>query len=1313
MPGSIPQAAFFYQNHVAALKVLELLAFGTPITSILLENYEKGPHIDDIIVVYAHSTRYYQVKWSQNNDKPFTISNLIQKEENEKSLIQQLAEGYKSAYANQEDMEIILYSTREASNHKGRYKHSLQDFLNNIHAPFIASPLHAKLSELPSYGEHKSIIDAWKSASGLDEVTFDEFLRHLRFELDQDNLQRQRQKILTKLALLGISERLFDTLLIAVVEWSISGTAITKTEILKKLGIAHRLIDTVAQDYGVEKNHYVENTFLFEQLDKAIAHLPGGFILVDGPPGIGKSTALTVYQRTRPQAKFAYYCFVPHEISLGNRRMEKETFLKSLCIGIRNAFPDKNFSHPYSEDYENLLEQWLHELSTLDTKMVFIIDGVDYVDKRKAGLSSPLTNYLVGKLPNNIFFLLSSQYPEALSVDIQTQIRQNPLRHITMQRFIEPKIDSFLHRWGLRLAPRERVLVIEKTEGIPLYLNYVARLLHDTPRTDYEATLKELPRIIRDETIDFYHEFLYQHISHNELTVWLLAILARRKEYTTTIILLELLTLLNVQSNAHLVQQSLRTFKHLLKVVDTDLYDIFHNSFREFLLEKTDHLDYPINAALTGYYRSKLNSDESYRQFYRHLFELEQYDEMLSYCNEEWLKQSWRDFRPFAEVNANIDLAWEAAIQLGSFKEFIRIAFLKQQLAVIQNNLEAANEAHATFLLRIGKSKEAIRKVWDGELVQCSLVEFSQFVLDYFKSTRALLPERVIRSGFSKSKGQLKPQEAAIYYQAQALYFDWEPLFNKVDRTHWGTIKRHDDLQPSSKEENDRIKNSLKEKIIDVLFVAQKYEALLTIGRDQNIPLFLRNLALINAIDLCLRWDEVDEVLKLVKMVDFQELNRQHFARLIVLLFEKGCLEKAQGLLPLHYLPLPLTSYQLDESMNRNIDEQFALLYNDLRAYFSLNPEGYSTHALQVSSLAHTEKTFFGAAVELASIWCDHIRGAQKTKQISRKIMAFFTDLHNFYDASEYEGDNSIIERNLALYRKIIEFTTRFLSPSQMREVAEHWLQLEANSGGNLDISLDFAKYFFECNVSSLETIISQLLTTAEAQARRDEETTVLVTRLMSCAEVYGYCGLGHEAIRIWDELYMLACGIYYRKDYQFNEAISVLHITHKYYPEKSAQRLTKLLGLAHQLEDVARSRTLAQAITALIVFSSKLSAGLALELLRREDTWVHREETIKRVTRTFVELPNNNLWYVWAIVKTMNKWDNLTYDDETYPAMRYIFEAALNSNDHNLALDVYTFSRHQFLVEKNTPWRLFELADLCKQYGMVLGEVENDWQAF
>jgi hypothetical protein len=40
--------------------------------------------------------------WSQNNNTPFTVSNLTQKEENAKSLLQQLAEGYNSPHVDKQ-----------------------------------------------------------------------------------------------------------------------------------------------------------------------------------------------------------------------------------------------------------------------------------------------------------------------------------------------------------------------------------------------------------------------------------------------------------------------------------------------------------------------------------------------------------------------------------------------------------------------------------------------------------------------------------------------------------------------------------------------------------------------------------------------------------------------------------------------------------------------------------------------------------------------------------------------------------------------------------------------------------------------------------------------------------------------------------------------------------------------------------------------------------------------------------------------------------------------------------------------------------
>src|SRR5437870_3632271 len=118
MPGSFSQAGFFYQNHIAAHKLLDSLEFGSPIQSLNFDNYKKGPHIDDIIVENSSGTQYYQIKWSSGDDSPFTIYNVITPELDEtRSLLLDLVEGYRRVQ-NREPFEIILFSTKNASNQK-------------------------------------------------------------------------------------------------------------------------------------------------------------------------------------------------------------------------------------------------------------------------------------------------------------------------------------------------------------------------------------------------------------------------------------------------------------------------------------------------------------------------------------------------------------------------------------------------------------------------------------------------------------------------------------------------------------------------------------------------------------------------------------------------------------------------------------------------------------------------------------------------------------------------------------------------------------------------------------------------------------------------------------------------------------------------------------------------------------------------------------------------------------------------------------------------------------------------------------------
>src|SRR5690554_4722074 len=100
MEGSASQAGFYYQNNIAALKIIECLFFNSDIRQIRLKNYEKGNHIDDIIIYRENKIDYFQVKWSEDEDNSYSLYNLLKSEINDKgkvvkkSLFKQLAEGY-------------------------------------------------------------------------------------------------------------------------------------------------------------------------------------------------------------------------------------------------------------------------------------------------------------------------------------------------------------------------------------------------------------------------------------------------------------------------------------------------------------------------------------------------------------------------------------------------------------------------------------------------------------------------------------------------------------------------------------------------------------------------------------------------------------------------------------------------------------------------------------------------------------------------------------------------------------------------------------------------------------------------------------------------------------------------------------------------------------------------------------------------------------------------------------------------------------------------------------------------------------------
>lgn len=1321
--GSFPQAGFFFQNHVAAQKILEMIEVGSSTRAITLENYDKGPHIDDIIVEADDGTSFYQIKWSESDDSAFTIHNLITPpSDKKKALLKELAEGF-STLRRTEGAEIILYSTKKASRQsqpKSGICKSLSNFIAELHEPLLSSDEYESLEALPNFSEYETILQKMQALSELNDKLFFPFLKALRFQLGEPDLENQRERVMFKMGQLGIEASLYEHLLTAVVEWSISGDSIGPNDVLQRLRLSERLLDSVVQNFRIEKEFLIPKPDLHNQLEKSIDDLSGGFILLEGPPGSGKSTFLTTFRENNPKVKFAYYCFIPQETSLGNRRLEKETFLRSLCLAIINSFPQLDFPYLYSDDYESKLPIWLQKAGDLGEKVVFIVDGIDHVDKMKDVLDSPITSYLDGDPGKNIFFILSSQYIGALGARIRPEIESDDRRRLSIGRFGGDETADFVRRRGLQVDGETLQLIQERSEGIPLYLHYITAELLVLPSNEYSYRkyLEELP-VLEKVEIDTYHSFLYRTVEGDDHAIWILSILAHRREYTTPETLEALLQLIGVETDRLQIEKVLTRFRHVLRSVEERGFSIFHNSFREFLLKKTASLAESINNGIIQFYRANPASDEAYRNYFRHLSETGEYAEILGACDSEWLDRSWADARPSDEISTNLHYAWKAAIQTESVKEFVRLGFLEQKFGLISFNLEYT-EAYqpAIFMLRIGKLDDAIRTVWDGERITVEAEAFYEFLLAFAEKTGSPVAERIARVGFDQFPASGSREKMILRARSRALYDGWDVSFAEVSRYRWkGSDGAGDEGAPANDEQNQIANDEIKDQIIRTLLSSGSLVALLEIaGSDESDS--IRELADIAAMRLLIRHGRKDEVKQRLDGFACKAFQKSDLKTLIFALADFGLLAEATR--PLFDLfPAPdLGVGLLKQDPEYGIKQEFVLLYDDLRAHFLRHPSDINSFQVKSQTFDRPERDYLSAMISLASLWCGVVKGSLSPRDRADRLKKILTELcvdHEIRDKAMLKSlafGHHYLQRDIhKILAKVFPLIASVGSRSMLRELVGHWLELDSGKGSYRDLrsNILLACELFKEHGDEVSDLIKKLLERAESQARSDEETLQLLDRLTYCAQAYGSCGFLEEAERIWIEMFTIACGVNDRKDYQFSSAVEALHDAHKTHPNLSLGRLKTLLVLAHQLKGAADDRAVARAVGDLIDFSGSISPSLALEILAREN-WVFTDEVIEAFTHSLTAHAEVDLRYLWLIVKTMDKWENYrSYEPDTYPALLNFFSVTVARGEADLAEKVYAYARHQLLVETGMPELIFEFADAAIKGGLSFSPVLAD----
>lgn len=1295
--GASLQEAVYYQNNVAALRVLDLLKPGGRDVSIELDNPKHAKHIDDIIIHYSDRDEFIQVKWHEDERATITLASLLAESEVSVSLLQKLARGFQSLERPTSSW-VVLFSTQRPTNHrqpsKGIY-HGLTTFIEDILKPLQAAAQSVTLRTLNAYADCEKTLATLKAATSLGDAEFESFLRHLRFELDQPSRDAMQRQVRVTLQELGIGEEFYDALLVHVVEWSIWAGQVSRETVLNALGIADRFLDSLEHVYPVDKRLFVEDESLFRALDNAIDTLAGGPILVEGPPGIGKSTALSVYRERRPNVTLGYYCYIPEEPTFAHTRLEKETFLKSLCVGLRDAFPDIEFPQEYSANSLEKLKRIFSVISRSRSTAVLIIDGLDHVYRKRNVLDHPLLNVLDGTLPDNVFMIVSCQNISMLPRGLQDQIMQADLRHIVMTRMSQTQCLEFMRKRNLNIKEAILQPIYEISEGIPLYLHYICKRLAAEPVEDWVSLVESFPPL-NDKGISEYHNQLLTGMEDQPLQRWVIVILSCRHEYTSIETIYELLQILNVSCNLIQVDDAIKSLAHLLKFSDAKSVAIFHNSLREDVLRREPTLSDNVDKAMVKLYDRCPTSDEAFRNRYRHLFSLHKYREILDDCDEHWLHRQWEYTRPLDEMQANLSIAWRAAIEVTEFLEYVRIALLQQELEVIRFNLDLCECRIPHVLLDLGKHAEAVRQIWDGTKVHAKPSEFFRFVLHFRARTGNLLKQSVFDTALGQLQRPRSKEELGYYYQSLALYRSWDEVAEQILGCRWVTQSRDETTpEPVSADAAREMNESLMESVVELLAEHRDLDKLMDAAKSSHSYPGISALAATRAACLLLESGETEDGVALCEGIDLPQLSDSGLTRLVVCLAEAGqlgALEEIPELLePEFFSPL------IREDPGSGLRHELFDVYDALRASLAVDSTAYRDHSAKLGAFSNPEHGIFGALVELANLWAITTR---KELTENSKVTILRSVLHQLNiprtqlsGSNRFQG-NYVLQEIHRIYTYLFRYAAHNLDPEALGKLVEFWLELDRAADGykSTETNIEAARLLHDMKGESVRSSTRKLLLRAEELARTEEETSSLVQGLLDCVGGYGACGFSDEAILVWRDIFLAACGVYFRKDYQFHRAIGALRRTHESRPEATLERLAALLVRAHQLEAATGRAPSATAIEELICIGSLVSPELAFKLLTIEDTSILRERALKGLVNELLAHGDVPLPTLWSVARTMDKWSNFhAFKDYTYPTLRRIYLEAVGRSENELAEEILCQCRQLLVVEKGQPELLSE----------------------
>lgn len=653
-----------YEKIIFGIMCLEML-HNDEIISVYHEYNEALP-FDDVLVQCKDSIKCYQIKYTSDINGLIRYGDILNKSELniDISRYKTVFEKYRIHF----NISFHIFTNRSADEHLCKILTN-----DNFSIKFINKEEQTnKWNELKANSQINSNED------------FIALLKSIRFNLKQPSLDKQKQELQNKFFKLGLDENSFNKYLNTLNDWWLESytRAITKKDVEKVLQINNLFL---RQNFNIDYNLFIDNINFKRQLKNLIKE-ECNYISIIGPPGSGKSTFINNFVDNESYQIIKYLCYSNTENSIidvenrANIKTYVEYFIKQFQLRYNHILEenDNYRRYEYSEqNYIDSIKKIASHLQAQNTNLIIMIDGIDHVIR--SGIKDNFLK-LLNQCYKNITFIITAQSENHLPNNVKNYcLNKGALLRIPlfpknscmryMKKYFKGSIDKAL----IILSNIDNIY--EKSEGLPLYLRYIAEYLKNIEINDLENHLINIANIPNNDIQNYYESIWGQFENDSNIKKSCAFIANLNFDITKT----ELFKLLKISSFDG--EDILSKIHHLLNIQENSI-KVFHNSFKEFINNKlTTEQKNEIYKDLYIYLKATDIFDNiTFNYIFEYAWLCNDCKFLYEHITSDLIEQAFIKGKNEKQIQEAITFGLKAAVKEKNFVEFARLSILYAEL---------------------------------------------------------------------------------------------------------------------------------------------------------------------------------------------------------------------------------------------------------------------------------------------------------------------------------------------------------------------------------------------------------------------------------------------------------------------------------------------------------------------------------------------------------------------------------------------------------------------------------------------------------